>query len=139
MITPCNNNNIRNNSKNKNKNIHCSSGIWGRLLSIVPKFQMIKLSKCMQWLIVGGFWWFEANYSQFRVVSGWFQNILGGFGQFLVVSAGFGWFWVVCCFSSYHNLAHQQTVKFIICLLYCKAFIKSTVNFKNVQSLQNSA
>ena len=54
---------------------------------------------------------FPNAYVKFRVVCGWLQEILGGFGKFWMVSGGFGWFrvvsggfgWVrvVCCFSSY--------------------------------------
>ena len=38
---------------------------------------------------------FPNAYVKFRVVCGWFQEILGGFGCFWMVSGGFGWFRVV--------------------------------------------
>ena len=38
---------------------------------------------------------------------GWF---LGGFGWFLLVEGEFGWFRVVCCFSSYINFVAYRTL-----------------------------
>ena len=44
----------------------------------------------------------------FELVAGWLggggQFWVGGCGWFQVVSDGFGWFLVVCCFSSYAHL-----------------------------------
>ena len=48
---------------------------------------------------------FPNAYVKFRVVCGWLQEILGGFG----------WFRVVCCFSSYlHEHALPKSISFIV-------------------------
>ena len=43
---------------------------------------------------------------------GWF---LGGFGWFLLVEGDFGWFPVVCCFSSYINFTAYRTLNSLLC------------------------
>ena len=42
---------------------------------------------------------------------GWF---LGGFGWFLLVEGDFGWFQVVCCFSSYINFTAYRTLNSLL-------------------------
>ena len=44
-------------------------------------------------------------------IFGWF---LGGFGWFLLVEGDFGWFQVVCCFSSYINFTAYRTLNSLL-------------------------
>ena len=109
-----NKDNIGNNIKNQSKNIHCSSVIQGRLFSIVSKFWLMKLAKCIQWLLVSG------GVRQIAANSG---QLVVGFRKFRAVSDGFGWFHMVSggsLFSSYHNKIHLNDVLvFISLFIYC--------------------
>ena len=77
--------------------------IISRVLPIFPNSTFKIMKSCSKPTAEkqGKIWWLTTQWGGWGVLL--VQVVLGGFGWFLLFEDNFGWFQMICCFSSYTN------------------------------------